>query len=304
MAADYATLKKGGFMKQKQKNHFSLRLTVVGGQVTTKQLAVITEVANQYGKGYVHLTSRQGVEIPYIKLEDIDAVKEALAKGGVKPGVCGPRVRTITACQGSAVCPNGCIETEELAKELNDRYFGRELPHKFKFGVTGCQNNCLKAEENDLGIKGGVRVSWERDKCISCGICKKVCREGAISMEDGRISIEREKCNFCGRCAFSCPTDAYETTPGYLVSVGGLFGNQINKGVQVVPFIEDKETLFRVCDAALKFFEEHANPGERFKFTIDRIGKNVLDEAIWKAYQKEDGESHKTAGCDHVTSMV
>lgn len=304
MATDYATLKKGGFMKQKQKNHFSLRLTVVGGQVTTKQLAVITEVANQYGKGYVHLTSRQGVEIPYIKLEDIDAVKEALAKGGVKPGVCGPRVRTITACQGSAVCPNGCIETEELAKELNDRYFGRELPHKFKFGVTGCQNNCLKAEENDLGIKGGVRVSWERDKCISCGICKKVCREGAISMEDGRISIERGKCNFCGRCAFSCPTDAYETTPGYLVSVGGLFGNQINKGVQVVPFIEDKETLFRVCDAALKFFEEHANPGERFKFTIDRIGKNVLDEAIWKAYQKEDGESHKTAGCDHVTSMV
>lgn len=304
MAADYATLKKGGFMKQKQKNHFSLRLTVVGGQVTTKQLAVITEVANQYGKGYVHLTSRQGVEIPYIKLEDIDAVKEALAKGGVKPGVCGPRVRTITACQGSAVCPNGCIETEELAKELNDRYFGRELPHKFKFGVTGCQNNCLKAEENDLGIKGGVRVSWEKDKCISCGICKKVCREGAISMEDGRITIDRGKCNFCGRCAFSCPTDAYETTPGYLVSVGGLFGNQINKGVQVVPFIEDKETLFRVCDAALKFFEEHANPGERFKFTIDRIGKNVLDEAIWKAYQKEDGESHKTAGCDHVTSMV
>lgn len=304
MATDYATLKKGGFMKQKQKNHFSLRLTVVGGQVTTKQLAVITEVANQYGKGYVHLTSRQGVEIPYIKLEDIDAVKEALAKGGVKPGVCGPRVRTITACQGSAVCPNGCIETEELAKELNDRYFGRELPHKFKFGVTGCQNNCLKAEENDLGIKGGVRVSWEKDKCISCGICKKVCREGAISMEDGRITIDRGKCNFCGRCAFSCPTDAYETTPGYLVSVGGLFGNQINKGVQVVPFIEDKETLFRVCDAALKFFEEHANPGERFKFTIDRIGKNVLDEAIWKAYQKEDGESHKTAGCDHVTSMV
>lgn len=304
MATDYATLKKGGFMKQKQKNHFSLRLTVVGGQVTTEQLAVITGVANQYGKGYVHLTSRQGVEIPYIKLEDIDAVKAALAKGGVKPGVCGPRVRTITACQGSAVCPNGCIETEDLAKELNDRYFGKELPHKFKFGVTGCQNNCLKAEENDLGIKGGVRVSWEKDKCISCGICKKVCREGAISMEDGRITIDRDKCNFCGRCAFSCPTDAYETTPGYLVSVGGLFGNQINKGVQVVPFIEEKETLFRVCDAALKFFEEYANPGERFKFTIDRVGKDVLDEVIWEAYQKEDGESHKTSGCDNMTSMV
>ena len=152
MATDYATLKKGGFMRQKQKDHFSLRLSVVGGQVNTKQLAAITEVADKYGHGYIHLTSRQGVEIPFIKLEDIDKVKDALAEGGAVPGVCGPRVRTITACQGSEVCPNGCIETEELARELNDRYFGRELPHKFKFGITGCQNNCLKAEENDVGI--------------------------------------------------------------------------------------------------------------------------------------------------------
>ena len=133
MSVDYATLKKGGFMRQKQKNNFSLRLSVTGGKVTTEQLAAIIEVANEYGHGYIHLTSRQGIEIPYIKLEDIDKVKEALEKGGASPGVCGPRVRTITACQGSEVCPNGCIETDQLAKELNERYFGRELPHKFMF---------------------------------------------------------------------------------------------------------------------------------------------------------------------------
>ncbi len=285
MATDYATLKKGGFMRQKQKNHFSLRLAVVGGQISTEQLVAVTEVAQKYGHGYVHLTSRQGIEIPFIKLEDIDEVKEALAKGGAVPGVCGPRVRTITACQGSAVCPNGCIETEELAKELNDRYFGLELPHKFKFGVTGCQNNCLKAEENDLGIKGGVRVEWIKDKCISCGLCEKICREKAISIKDGVVSINRDKCNYCGRCALGCPTDAYDTTQGYMLSFGGLFGNTINKGTAIVPFIEDKKTLFAVCDAALNFFRENANPSERFKFTIDRVGRDKLDEAIWKAYE-------------------
>ena len=187
-------------MKQRQKDTFSLRLSVVGGQVTAEQLVAITEVANRFGKGYIHLTSRQGVEIPYIKLEDIDKVKEALAEGGVSPGVCGPgvcgpRVRTITACQGSEVCPNGCIETEELTKELNDRYFGKELPHKFKFGITGCQNNCLKAEENDLGIKGGLKVAWIEDKCINCGVCAKVCREGAIKIEDGKVSLDNDKGN-------------------------------------------------------------------------------------------------------------
>ena len=38
MATDYAVLKKGGFMRQKQKNNFSLRLRVVGGNLTAKQL--------------------------------------------------------------------------------------------------------------------------------------------------------------------------------------------------------------------------------------------------------------------------
>ncbi|MCR5025157.1 MAG: 4Fe-4S binding protein, partial [Lachnospiraceae bacterium] len=149
----------------------------------------------------------------------------------------------------------------------------------------GCQNNCLKAEENDLGIKGGVRVTWIEDKCINCGVCAKVCREGAIKIEDGKVSIDQDKCNYCGRCAFSCPTDAYDTKPGYLVSFAGLFGNKISKGVEIVPFVEDKETLFRICDAALKFFKENANPSERFKFTIDRVGKEKLDEAIWEAYK-------------------
>ena len=62
--ADYAALKKGGFMRQKQKNNFSLRIRVVGGHLDAKQLAKVAEVSEKYGEGYVHLTSRQGVEIP------------------------------------------------------------------------------------------------------------------------------------------------------------------------------------------------------------------------------------------------
>ena len=280
MAVDYATLKKGGFMRQKQKNHFSLRLRVVGGNLTATQLAKIAEVAEKFGDGHVHLTSRQSVEIPFINLELIEEVKKALGEGGVEPGVCGPRVRTITACQGEAICPSGCIDTYALAKELDDRYFARELPHKFKFGITGCQNNCLKSEENDLGIKGGIQVSWREEDCIQCGVCVKACRSNAITLEDGKISVDESKCNFCGRCYKACPTEAWDTVHGYIVSFGGLFGNSISKGEAIIPFLPDKETLLKVCDATIQFFADHAKPGERFKFTLDRVGRESFENLI------------------------
>ena len=283
MAADYATLKKGGFMRQKQKDNFSLRLRVVGGNVTAEQLAKIAEVSEKFGDGHVHLTSRQSIEIPFIKLDQIDEVKAALAEGDVQPGVCGPRVRTITACQGGAICPSGCIDTYELAKELDERYYARELPHKFKFGITGCQNNCLKAEENDLGIKGGLKVSWKESDCIHCGVCEKVCRVNAITVQGGKITVDEGKCNFCGRCVKSCPTDAWDFVSGYIVSFGGLFGNSIAKGEPIVPFIEDHDTLMRVCDAAIEFFAENAKPSERFRFTLDRVGHDKFREVILAA---------------------
>ena len=284
MAIDYSSLKKGGFMRQKQKGNFSLRLQVVGGNLTAENLKKIYEVAEKYGQGYVHLTSRQGVEIPFIKFEDIEEVKAELAKGGCKPGVCGPRVRTVTACQGNQICPSGNIDTYKIAQELDARYFGRELPHKFKFGVTGCQNNCLKAEENDLGIKGASDVHGEKDKCIFCGVCEKACREGAIKISGNELTVDTDKCNYCGRCEKSCPTGAWEGKSAYIVSFGGLFGNTINKGSSFLPLIKDEEQLYRVTDAAIQFFADNAKPGERFKFTIDRVGEEKFKEVIKEAY--------------------
>ena len=284
MAVDYKALKAGGFMKQVQKGYGSLRLAVVGGNMTAAQIATVSRVAEKYGKGYAHMTSRQGIEIPFIHVDDLEQVKAELLEGGVETGVCGPRVRTVTACQGSEICPSGCIDTYTLAKELDERYFGRELPHKFKFGVTGCQNNCLKTEENDVGIKGGMTVEYKEDACISCGVCVKACRESALSMTDGKVEIDRTKCNNCARCVKSCPTDAWEGTEGYIVSFGGTFGNHIYKGEEIVPIIRDKEVLFKVTDAAIEYFEENAKPSERFRKTLERLGDEGLKEKVMAAY--------------------
>lgn len=284
MAIDYASLKKGGFMRQKQKGYFSLRLQVVGGTLTAENLRIIQEVADKYGHGYVHLTSRQGVEIPFVKYEDIETVKAELARGGCKPGVCGPRVRTVTACQGNAVCPSGNIDTYKIAEELDKRYYARELPHKFKFGVTGCQNNCLKAEENDLGVKGALDVRWDEKKCTLCGVCEKVCRIGAIEIHGDKLTMDASKCNYCGRCVKACPFDAWIGESAYIVTFGGLFGNTIAKGDEILPPVRSEEQLYRVTDATIQFFADHAKAGERFKFTLDRVGRDVFKKVVREAY--------------------
>jgi dissimilatory sulfite reductase (desulfoviridin) alpha/beta subunit len=281
---NYAELKKGGFMRQIQPGKFSLRLHLAGGQLSALGLKKIYEVADTFGNGYVHLTSRQGVEIPFIDIADIPAVVESLADGGLQPGACGPRVRTITACQGSSICPSGLIETSALAEEIDKRCFGLELPHKFKIGITGCKNNCLKAEENDFGIKGGMLPEWDKSACTLCGLCVAVCPVNAIEKHGEELALHQETCVYCGKCEKSCPSNAWKGRPGYILSFGGMFGNEIAKGESVLPILFTKDALFKALDAAMDFYRQNGNGGERFGLTLKRVGlekfKKYMEERI------------------------
>jgi dissimilatory sulfite reductase (desulfoviridin) alpha/beta subunit len=282
---DYAALKKGGFMRQVQKDKFSMRLKVIGGQMGSAQLDKISEVAKKYGQGYVHFTSRQGIEIPFIDLADIEKVKQELASADVSIGVCGPRVRTVTACQGNTVCPSGAIETSDLAKELDQRYFGLELPHKFKIGITGCKNNCLKAEENDFGIKGGIFPVWEKPACTFCGVCEAVCPVNVIKVDKEKkdLAFEEKGCVYCGKCVKSCPASAWKGKSGYVLSFGGMFGNDIKEGLRLLPLIFEKSQVFKAADGIIKFYKTYGKPSERLGKTIARVGADVLKKDLEEA---------------------
>ena len=296
MEKDYANLKASGFMLQKQKDQFSMRLRVVGGNLTVERLETIRRVAEKYGQGYIHLTSRQGVEIPFIKLEQIDEVVLALEKGGVSLGASGPRVRTVTACQGGRVCPSGRIDAYEIAEELDKRYFGRKLPHKFKLGVTGCPNNCLKSEENDLGVKGVTETSWNPQKCVYCGACARACaKRKAITVEPGKLTVDADRCIKCGKCVDSCRKGAMTGKNGYLLTFGGTFGSVVSPGRSATPIVFDKTTLFRVVDAAIDYFERYAEPKERLASTIKRRGWDEFQETVRCAFEAGEAARDGTA---------
>ena len=125
-----------------------------------------------------------------------------------------------------------------------------------------------------------MNIEYKEDDCISCGVCVKACRQDALKMVDGKIELDAtESVIHCGRCVKSCPVDAWKGTPGYIVSFGGTFGNNIYKGEELLPLIPDKETLFRVTDAAINFFEKNANPSERFPQNIAACGRRRFPQS-------------------------
>lgn len=55
------------------------------------------------------------------------------------------------------------------------------------------------------GLRGRRRRVMVHDWCEGCGRCRDRCRQGAISIVDGRARVDSEKCVFCGYCARACP---------------------------------------------------------------------------------------------------
>jgi dissimilatory sulfite reductase (desulfoviridin) alpha/beta subunit len=154
METDPAALKSKGFFQQIRQDAFSLRLCTSGGTMSTGYLKKAIEIAETYGGGKIHFTTRQQIEIPFIPAEKVESVYKVLQDGDIKTFIGGPRVRTVVACLGAAVCKFGKIETGGLAQAIHNSYFGRELPAKLKIAVTGCKNNCARVEANDIGIRG------------------------------------------------------------------------------------------------------------------------------------------------------
>jgi anaerobic sulfite reductase subunit C len=158
---DLDALKKRGFLKSNQVGLFTLRTRMPAGNFQAEHLSVLNQVAKQYARGFVHLTTRQGIEIPFVKFEDIDEVESVINKAGIYPGTSGPRLRTTTACPGNNWCKRGLVDTFKLYGRIENELgikCALDLPHKFKIVISGCPNKCTRGEASEIGIQGAVEV--------------------------------------------------------------------------------------------------------------------------------------------------
>lgn len=154
-------LKKNAFRVTKHRGLTASRVRVPGGRMDAKYLDTIRRIAQTYGDGTVHITLRQGFEIPGIPFDKMPEVNEALQPlieglGINQPapgsGYAASGTRNISACIGNQVCPFACYDTTALARRIEQAIFPNDL--HFKIALTGCPNDCAKVRQHDFGIIG------------------------------------------------------------------------------------------------------------------------------------------------------
>lgn len=73
--------------------------------------------------------------------------------------------------------------------------------------LKGCPLRCIWCH-NPESLHRALTLSFNKQKCSSCGRCIAECSARAI--ENGIITIDRERCTSCGKCVEICLNDANE----------------------------------------------------------------------------------------------
>lgn len=272
-------MKSLGFLLQNDKEHYSVRFLSRAGNYNTEELKNIQYLADKYGKGYVGVTTRLQMEIPWIKDEDAEKVMEEAKALGLRHGGTGMKVRPLVACKGT-ICLHGNIDTQEVCRQLEDKYFGTDTNAKCKIGIVGCANNCAKASLNDIGIMGKTVPQYVEDKCVGCGMCVKSCRQKALELVDRKIVFDRDKCVDCGGCVRACrPGGFIAKEKGAEIFIGGRFGRGMRIGTPLGKLFKEEE-IVSVVDKIMTYYSENGQAGERISATVERIGFDNFKNAI------------------------
>jgi dissimilatory sulfite reductase (desulfoviridin) alpha/beta subunit len=146
---------------------------------------------------------------------------------------------------------------------------------------------------SDTGIRtfiGGPRVRTVVS-CLGAAVCKfGQIETGALAKEIHDTYFGRElpaklKIAITG-CKNNCAkVEANDigvrgVKHGYQLYFGGCFGHEPRIGKPFLPILMEKEQVLKVISCTVRFFETHAEKGERLGKLIDRVGVDIFQSAI------------------------
>lgn len=290
---------KNAFRISKRRNYTAIRIRVPGGHLKANHMAAIAAIAEKFGDGTLHITIRQGFEIPNIPFARMAEVNAALtdliASFEIKNGVVIENIgagypaagmRNISACIGNRVCPFGNIDTTAVAQRLEAVVYPNDF--HMKIAITGCPNDCIKAHMQDFGIIAICEPEYDFDQCIGCEACVKACERkvtGALQMVNGKVIRDERRCIGCGECVLACPTSAWTRRPGKLFRLV-IMGRTGKKNPRLaMPFLNrvTEEVITAVIRNTLEYVDRYilrCIPKEHIGYIVDRTGYAVFKNEV------------------------
>lgn len=282
-------LKKNAFRVSKVRGETASRVRMPGGYIDAESMKRISEIADKYGNGSIFITNRQGVEIPGIKITDMDAVNkeiqliidhEGTNQEKRDTGYAASGTRNVVACPGKRLCPYGNYDTTEFARKMEKQIFPNNL--HFKVAFTGCSNDCAKVRMNDFGIMGMTEPQYNPDRCVTCEACVKGCKQKsveALRVVNGKIERNTEKCIGCGVCITVCPTRAWTRSKEkyYRLVLLGRTGKKNPRLAEDFIKWVDEDSILKIVKNAYAYVERYIDTNapdgkEHVGYIVDRTG--------------------------------
>jgi len=163
-----------GVYEQREPNTYMVRIRCAAGIITPSQLEQVAVIATEYGVDTLHITTRQELQIHYVKLDDLISVIRALKEIGLATrGGGGNTVRNIVAQDDAGIDPQEEFDVTPYAIALTTRLIEESdswnLPRKFKIAFSGSLEDKGYATLADLGFIAQVKNSTKGFKVYVAG---------------------------------------------------------------------------------------------------------------------------------------
>lgn len=285
---------KGGVITEIDSEYCTIRTRIPAGNISCNQLKGIADVATRYGAESVHLTTRQTIEIPHMHYRDLDAIASHLAANNTPIGSERDEVVNVIACPGTERCMLANIDSVSLAKSIDSKLFGKEMPVKIRISISACPNACTSPLLNEIGIVGQIRPIRVPGMCTGCGTCVKYCKEEAITIKRGISVLDPKRCVECGTCVRSCPYDLLKSSgEHYLITVGGRRGRHPKTGRELIA-VKRPEAVLLVVEKVVAWVYRRAWSGRLLSDQMDELQFEKFRDEIRALVPKDDRVSEST----------
>ncbi|TLU99312.1 HEPN domain-containing protein [Dyadobacter luticola] len=160
-----------GVYGQRQPGVQMIRIKLPYGRVTADQLVRIADTSDKFATGNLHATTRQDIQLHFVKLSDSPQLWADLEDAGITlKEACGNTIRNVTASSVAGIDPDEPFDVTPLTHSIF-QYFLRnpinqDMGRKFKIAVSSSEKDSALAFIHDVGLiaKMGVNEAGETVK--------------------------------------------------------------------------------------------------------------------------------------------